>query len=204
MRKVHKSMEQFRGFQTGLKMGVYTRLSDLSFDMHATDTAFTLTKDGPNALDVSYDSGSQTLDWSETFFLSPSVANSDDRKVRLRFKHGGKANWVEVNDKERPNLLKLSFEMPTEFEVTDKDATGKILFWDIDHVKIPQPYNEVSVPIPKMDFELGGLDYFLTTNLVLPGTTMFIADQTKPDSSKTHGLFVPRDVLLTGKVAEFV
>ncbi|KAF3040476.1 hypothetical protein E8E12_005074 [Didymella heteroderae] len=197
--KVQKSMKDFRGFQTGWKIGQYVLLSDLSFDMHATDTEFTLTKDGPSALEVKYDSGVQTLSWFRTTITG---GIPEDKKVRLRFKHGGKANWVEVNNEKRPNLLKLSFDMPKQFEVTDKDATGKILFWDIDHVEIPEPYKDVSVSLTEMDFDLRGLDYFLTTNLILPGAKMFIADQTKPDDSKTHGLFVPRDVLLTGKIAD--
>lgn len=201
--KVFKSMKDFGGFQTGRRIGHLVTLSDLSFDMRATYTSFTFTKDGPHALDISYDSGVQTLSWVDYRLLS-SAMDMDDKKVRMRFKHAGKANWVEMNDKKRPNLLRLAFDMPDHFEVTDKDATGRRLIWDVDHAEIPQPYKDVSVPLAKMNFDLKGLDYFLTTNLVLPGTQMFIADQTKPDASKTHGLFFPRDVLLTGKVAESV
>lgn len=55
-----------------------------------------------------------------------------------------------------------------------------------------------------IDIPMADLDYFPTTNLLFSGQHIFIADSPKPDSNSDHGVAVPRDLILTGQVAEKV
>lgn len=66
---------------------------------------------------------------------------------------------------------------------------------------VPDEYKNLKLT-PDVDIEMGSLDSFLTINLLFPGKHIFIVDGPAADSTKSHGLAVPRDVILTGKIAD--
>ncbi|MCJ1281789.1 hypothetical protein MMC26_001112 [Xylographa opegraphella] len=201
-KQITKDMSSYSGTSFKWTLSVETvRYGNLNFNMHDKETTFHFGKpQSSSAVTVDYDSGVVQTSW---FLTSVSLGNSrvDSKTIRMRFTHGGSAAWQDGRLETNPNLLKLKFTMPTKFTVKDKDATGKFLFWDVEHVDLPEPYKNVDVDLPTMNFDLKGLDYFLTTNLVLPGARLFIADDPTSKSGDAHGLFVPRDTLLTGKIA---
>ena len=123
------------------------------------------------------------------------------KTVQMRFPHDGSASWQNGRLYTNQNLLKLKSSIPSKFEVKDKDATGRFLFWDVEHVDLPEPYSDINIDLPTMNFPFKCLDYFLTTNLVLPNAPISIADEPTSKSGDAHRLFIPRDMLLMGKIA---
>ena len=182
---------------------LYEYYQSVSFDMHDEDTVFQFGKqDMPQDISVAYLSGTQNLQWMKLSLTIVSLSTPDSKNVSLKFAHSGAASWADdrTPGTTTPNMLKLQFRLPEYFQVKDETVTEKVLFWDTSADR-PEHYGVISVPLPSLDMSLPGLDYFLTTNLILPGAHLFIAD---PVDDQTNGLFVPRDVLLTGQVAQDV
>ncbi|KAL2063763.1 hypothetical protein VTL71DRAFT_5568 [Oculimacula yallundae] len=178
--------------------------SNVNFDMKDDDTIFQFgKKDGWSHVDVSYMSGEQKLRWYRQHFQLAGVSPPESKELRLKFGHGGTGSWSDDRTPatKTPNLLKLAFKLDDKFHTKDPKVTEKVFFWDVDDAEAPQHYKNIEIGMPKIDFDMGGLDYFLTTNLLLPGAHLFIADDPTGKKGPNFGLFMPRDVILTGEVA---
>ena len=188
---------------------VFESYSAINFNMHDENTTFNLGKENAyRDISISYLSGVQTLSW---YYLVASVGISppDTIKTTLKFSHGGSAKWTDdrgtassSSNTKNPNLLKLQFSLPAKFDIKSKNSTGNNSFWDKNDVDPPEKYKDIQVSLPNIDFNLRALDYFLTTNLILPGAQLFIADEPSGKAGDNYGLFMPRDTILTGKVAK--
>jgi hypothetical protein len=176
----------------------------VNFNMHDEDTVFNLGKqDAFRDIGLAYVSDTQNLGWYHYTALTLSASVPDQKKVSVKFAHGGSAQWTDdrTPNTKTPNMLKLQFTLPAKFQTKDKSVTEKILFWDKDNADAPDQYKDIDISLPTLDFKLSGLDYFLTTNLILPGAQVFIADEPSGKKGANFGLFMPRDVILTGQVA---
>ncbi|KAL6718462.1 hypothetical protein ACLMJK_004553 [Lecanora helva] len=182
----------------------YEFYSDISFNMHDEDTTFSFgNQNNYREISIKYLSGVQNLSWyNQVMTVSPTPPQF--KTTSLKFSHGGSAKWIDdrTQGTKTPNLLKLQFSLPSKFEIKDKSSTEKILFWDKNNAQPPDQYKDIDISLPPIDFNLRALDYFLTTNLVLPGAQLFIADEPSGKAGQDYGLFMPRDVILTGKVAK--
>lgn len=203
-----------KDYPTGKEKGAYNFplgiewewYSSINFDMHDEDTTFTFGKQDPfRDISISYLSGTQNLNWGQVI-AQPGITNTvAGITTSLKFFHGGSAIWTDdrTPGTKTPNMLKLQFTLPANFEIKDKNSTEKILLlFNLEGAEPPEKYKEIDIALPTIDFNLRALDYFLTTNLILPGAHLFIADEPSGKEGAEHGLYMPRDVLLTGKVAK--
>ncbi|PLN82659.1 hypothetical protein BDW42DRAFT_192863 [Aspergillus taichungensis] len=102
-----------------------------------------------------------------------------------------------------PNLLNLKFTEHDRYGV--KTEAQQPTFWEEwlmgGSGELPDFYRNLSAPRPNIDLTMHALDYFLTTNVFLPGQHIFKAHSPVADASKSKGLAFPRDLILTGDVA---
>lgn len=171
--------------------------------MHDATTTFKFGKqDNLRDISVVYLSDEISLMWFRTTMTIAS-GNPESKILRVKFTHGGSGSWSDERTPKtkNPNLLKLTLTLPAKMQTKDPKVTEKILFWDKDNAEAPEHYKNIDLDMPTMNMDLKGLDYFLTTNLLLPGAHLFIADDPSGKRGANFGLFMPRDVLLTGQVA---
>ncbi|OIW32925.1 hypothetical protein CONLIGDRAFT_666337 [Coniochaeta ligniaria NRRL 30616] len=113
--------------------------------------------------------------------------------AKLTFSLYGNGTWTGVG-----NNLGIYITHPASFGTPKTEFDGgpweKVL--NGFSGKVPDEYTKLNPAVPSLDFNFSALDYFLTTNLVLPGATLFNAD--KPDG---NGLGVPRDTVVAGTIA---
>lgn len=124
--------------------------------------------------------------------------------VAMGCNFGGTGHWVGPSDEEKkknPNLIKLDISMDKAFTILPTSAS-QFSWFGSSREHVPDELKKVSINVPAMDLNLGGLDYFLTTNLILPGSNVFMADSPKSEKGCTYGLAMPRDCILTGTVAD--
>ncbi|KAL1889078.1 hypothetical protein Sste5346_009143 [Sporothrix stenoceras] len=137
-------------------------------------------------------------------YTSPEGNTSDEYAVaHVTFHYGGHGAWTASSDPfDHPNLLGVVWSLDSELSLTI--APEKPTLWQsiAGHKTsdIPAKYVNLRPAAPALDLTLKPLDYFLTTNLLLPGQHVFHADPPLLQS-KMSGLAIPRDVILTGSVA---
>lgn len=160
-----------------------------------------------NAVAISWSSSEKHLKWE----TSRKQRNAKGIQwiprygsCRLTFSWKGTGQWRESADKSaHPNLLGMDFTFNNRFDVkVDAESMGffKRLVGGSD--AIPPEYKELQVTAPKLNFEIKSLDYFLTTNVLLPGHHIFVADPPVPAEEQSgSGLTTPRDTVLTGRLA---
>ncbi|KAK6815970.1 hypothetical protein RU639_008987 [Aspergillus parasiticus] len=111
----------------------------------------------------------------------------------------GKANSTEKS--QHSNYLRLDFAQDEKWKIrtVPSDNKGDWNPFAVQHNFVPEGWSKVNPPVPKLDLKMKALDYFLTTNLLLPGKHVFNAHNPS-DATKATGLAVPRDLILTGDV----
>ncbi|CAD6448514.1 2d174b5d-fd00-4191-816f-e42350dcf1be-CDS [Sclerotinia trifoliorum] len=182
-------------------------------DINLTETPSTLVCDSERPLSnhkpisVSFKSNTKRLEWSKNTYIgnaSDGFWDPEHGACNLTFKWSAKGQWKgSQNMKDHPNQLGITFNFDNTFGV-EVNAEGAS-FWNsllgkVDSV--PSEYSSLKPPAPTIDLKLKPLDYFLTTNLLLPGEQVFIADSPVPENSGIQsGLMTPRDTILTGQIA---
>ncbi|KAB8261278.1 hypothetical protein BDV32DRAFT_148545 [Aspergillus pseudonomiae] len=167
-------------------------------DFWASDTDSDITVDPSNAVKVSYTSLPQkNLEWVEGTSTDSGIPHG---MFDLTFRLNISGSWTKGSDPKQPNILEVEFTKNNTFDVEAKGKKPGFFDW-MGFQQVPDFYSKLKVNVNK-DLQMGRLDYFLTTNLLFPGKHVFIADSPLVDATKNHGLMVPRDVILTGKVAE--
>ncbi|GAB1208470.1 hypothetical protein APSETT445_007220 [Aspergillus pseudonomiae] len=172
--------------------------STKSTDFWASDTDSDITVDPSNAVKVSYTSLPQkNLEWVEGTSTDSGIPHG---MFDLTFRLNISGSWTKGSDPKQPNILEVEFTKNNTFDVEANGKKPGFFDW-MGFQQVPDFYSKLKVNVNK-DLQMGRLDYFLTTNLLFPGKHVFIADSPLVDATKNHGLMVPRDVILTGKVAE--
>lgn len=120
------------------------------------------------------------------------------------FSYNGTGQWRGSTDPvHHPNQLGMSWTLDST--LSTHITADKPDFWDTIGGKvgeIPGKYRDLKPSAPQLDLTLKPLDYFLTTNLLLPGQHTFHADNPVPASANVQaGIATPRDTILTGNVA---
>ncbi|CAK7229216.1 hypothetical protein SCUCBS95973_007146 [Sporothrix curviconia] len=169
------------------------------------DTTATPSLSAFQPLQLAWKSNSKSIKSSsrttpDDYERSPSSRRSSGR---ITFKYGGHGAWTASKDPaHHPNQLGVSWALDAQLtSVAEADQPD---FWDSFFGgmvgEVPPKYRNLTLTAPTLDLTLTPLDYFLTTNLLLPGQHVFLADAPVADSS-TSGIAAPRDVILTGRVA---
>lgn len=120
------------------------------------------------------------------------------------FSYKGTGQWRGTTDAiNHPNQLGVTWALDETLSM-DIRADNRS-FWDTINGNtgdIPRKYRDIRPAAPRLNIALKPLDYFLTTNLLLPGQHVFVADDPVPSSGDVRsGLATPRDTILTGNVA---
>lgn len=120
------------------------------------------------------------------------------------FTYNGTGQWRGSTDPvHHPNQLGMNWTLDST--LSTHITADKPDFWDTIGGKkgeIPGKYRDLKPSAPQLDLTLKPLDYFLTTNLLLPGQHAFHADNPVPASANVQaGIATPRDTILTGNVA---
>jgi hypothetical protein len=149
----------------------------------------------------SYTSNKQECEWFEQGSSGKSLKFG---YTYLTFALSTSGRWKGSSDPARPNLLKLEFDPLLKWNTT-KEAyqptfAEKLLHQGRYSSILPEFYFDLKVPKPSLDLQMEPLEYFLTTNLLLPGVHMFHADDPAPPSDRSCGLAMPRDIILTGSI----
>ncbi|KAK0633954.1 hypothetical protein B0T14DRAFT_492023 [Immersiella caudata] len=182
---------------------ILTRYVDgFSFDMASTPATLTihpgLSVKGSATGEITWKGPPTRLNWN--YLLNTPVPVPIKGVADLDFSLSGRGTWEDGADS-ASTALKFRWDMPKHLQPvvtpetmpSDWDA-----FWNGRVNMIP---TELVNPVFE-GFDLSStaeLDYFLTTNLLLPGQHMFSPDPLVANSAAAQrGISVPHDVLLTG------
>ncbi|KAH6689665.1 hypothetical protein F5X68DRAFT_230281 [Plectosphaerella plurivora] len=152
------------------------------------------------AFSLSWTSDTKTINCDEWYHSQDMKTSSCDVSFSLQ----GSGQWVPSNDNEHPNRLGITtnFDEYFKVKVTPKEPS----FWERFGGQvggIPEKYRNVQAKAPIANLRLDYLDYFLTTNLLLPGQRVFVADAPAPATASVQaGIATPRDTILTGNVVQ--
>ena len=111
--------------------------------------------------------------------------------ANFTFKIEGAGTWSSSN-----NDISLNFALPATFTVEGKaqDPGAFDRFFKVSLTDVHDKMKHMTATIAKPNFAFGGIDYFLTTNLLCPGKEVFEA------AAPSQGLYIPRDLLICGKL----
>ncbi|KAF3921112.1 hypothetical protein AA313_de0209872 [Arthrobotrys entomopaga] len=114
-------------------------------------------------------------------------------KLDVKFKFNAQGSWT-VND----NKIALKFAVPKTFSADPKpqDPSFWKRFWNTQNSLYTSVFNSIAPPVPDINISFKDLDYFLTTNVLFPGKNVF---KVRDSSEK---LFVPRDLVILGQIAQ--
>ncbi|KAE8154618.1 hypothetical protein BDV25DRAFT_135786 [Aspergillus avenaceus] len=153
--------------------------------------------DTGDAIKLSYRSEKHDCEWV-SFAGSGMPAYST---MQIRFKWTGAGAWTDETSPDKPNNIQIRFDSTNDWKV---EASGRIPPWwnPSSPDDLPDYFDKLKMTVD-VQIPMATLDYFLTTNLLFPGRQIFIADPVKPPNADYEsGLAVPRDLILTGNVAE--
>ncbi|KAK6544733.1 hypothetical protein TWF694_001418 [Orbilia ellipsospora] len=142
---------------------------------------------------------SKTTDWSYTVYCDgPPGSIRHEGRVYHQFEFVDSATWKGSDDITKyPNIINLKFIHQENFTVTgttENYSWGQRV-WGGKENEVPAVYKSITVKVPQMNLDLPGIDYFLTTNLLLPGARLFKAKDPQ------RNLATPRDLILLGDIA---
>jgi len=162
-----------------------------------------LVHEGNSPLSLEYSSPEQTMNWSYTHWAGSDMTmhkKTDRGTVFATFSLQGHGQWRGSSDpQKRPNELGLQIEFNDKFKFTAR-PDSKSWFETNKSDKVPYQLNSIATPSPHFSVDIA-MDYFLTTNILLPGQYVFKADNpVAPSGQADHGLAMPRDTILTGKI----
>lgn len=158
-----------------------------------------------DAIVISYESESQTANWSLTYYAICSSPTPQYGAVTATISWKAKGHW-EGGTTTQPNLLRAVYAPDKNWtfkgEDTIPDSISGILRRIFPQtVDVPDHYQQLQPPVIGIDLKMNALDYFLTTNLLFPGKHVFRSHHpVVEDEKEKKGLGVPRDLILTGDI----
>jgi hypothetical protein len=162
-----------------------------------------LAKLSPAPVVCQWSSSEQVMKWHEhdvTYAAGEVVPIDDYGTARATFSLKGQGHWVGPSDHAKaPNEIGLQLKLDNHFSTTI--TTDRVSWWAElfgGSSSLPDEYKDLSPPAPNFDIKIA-LNYFLTTNLILPGMWLFNADD-PVGVDDNHGFALPQDAILTGKI----
>jgi hypothetical protein len=191
-----------------------TQFDGVDFDAASPKTRIKLHSEfGPEQkqLSINYVSPTQKKKhWEAGYYITVSAGMVSVSKfvgssgtVDLDFEFCAEGKWESVQSRDQPNRLIATFPKSVPWVV--KPTAAEPTFWEAIWGKtgeVPGRYKNLTLEMDLARIEMGNLDYFLTTNLLFPGMHVFAADPPQIDSGLSHGLAVPRDIILTGQIID--
>jgi hypothetical protein len=179
---------------------LYERIMDgVDCGMNSGTLTFTLSPTIPSTASLNWTSYEQALHWKVLFGVAHVLDSQGTTRVTFQF--NGSASWkapLAITPSESPNLISLGpFTHDECFStVITQDSVDA---WQNIRNKTslvdPPSFTGTMIEVPPIGLSMKPMDYFLTTNLLFPGTHMFVAD---PPTR----LATPRDMILTGNVGQ--
>lgn len=165
-------------------------------DFHMDDAAATMKFPytiGANPT-TSWASNNMRLYWHYTTAGNGYGGGTDeDGHVNIKYHLDITGAWTATDDE-----IDITWPMPKKFTQIDMKAESPG-FWQYvcgGREAVPDLYANANPDVPGITLSFNPLNYFFTTNLILPGQHIFKAD------TPSTGLAVPRDLILTGKTKE--
>ncbi|OJJ43182.1 hypothetical protein ASPZODRAFT_2118013 [Penicilliopsis zonata CBS 506.65] len=181
-------------------------LDGLSIDVNSAPSHLTVDgKTRPTSnfrpFNMQWTSETERLNWWRTWDAGKGPSGHREGEFEVTLSFSGTGQWQGSSDPTRhPNQLGVALIFDNNFTVESK--SNEPSFWKSlcgERSEIPPQYKDSRPPVPAFNIHLNPLDYFLTTNLLLPGQYVFQADQPVPGSAgDQYGLATPRDAILTG------
>ena len=167
--------------------------------MNSGTLTFTLSTTIPSTASLNWTSYEQALHWKVLFGVAHVLDSQGTTRVTFQFNGG--ASWkapLAISSSESPNLISLGpFTHDECFSTVI--AQDSVDTWQNIRNKTslvdPPSFTGTKIVVPPIGLSMKPMDYFLTTNLLFPGTHMFVAD---PPTR----LATPRDMILTGNVGQ--
>ncbi|GKT82048.1 hypothetical protein ColTof4_14471 [Colletotrichum tofieldiae] len=194
------------------KMGNLRHMDGASVDLSDTLSTFTINGEravsSQKAVDIIYKSESKRMEWRTKNWNQGAngggVFSNEKGVCNITFTYTVEGQWTSGDPTKSPNQLgfKFTFGNTLKTTATSDAASGwEKVFGKSDSV--PEEYKNLAPTAPVLKIELKNLDYFLATNLLLPGQHIFHAHAPAAGSSDSNsGLASPRDVLLTGDILQ--
>lgn len=158
----------------------------------------------PEAATLSWKSNSRILKWGTVQRDAELDPVRKFGSFHITFSWHAAGSWRPSQDTNRPNQLEFSLAFDQNIK-SSTAATQKSPWYEywFGPGMVPAEYQNLTATAPSLSFNLKPLDYFLTTNLLLPGKHVFKADEPTPtDPRAQSGLAVPRDTILTGQIVQ--
>lgn len=154
-------------------------------------------------LGIRWDTDAKRVTSGSSFTSAEGHSSGDYAVANITFSYGGHGTWTASADPvHHPNQLGVTWTLdPTlTLDIKPEAPTTWEKILGAKTEQVPAKYANLRPAAPALDLTLKPLDYFLTTNLLLPGQHVFHADA-PAFQSKTSGIAIPRDAILTGRVA---
>ena len=184
-------MDEINQGDWGLRDGK-DHVDAISFDLNSAPAVFFLDKNSP-FVTLKYEKRDVGYYHEYTLMVGIMVGTATRKSGQavFTFSADGKGTWKSNGNEQ----FGISFELPANFKVDANPESKGLLakvFGAMD-TKI-KAMDNLSIAVPPFSLDLGAIDFFLTTNLLLPGQHIFKL-RAVPDN-----LYFPRDILLQGDV----
>jgi hypothetical protein len=135
-------------------------------------------------------------------------APAEHGNIRVKFDVYPTGDWVEQTDTSTGNkdlvlaLAQGRLRSPQHYLVTTKPPNDKSMWQQFiggSAAGAPGP-GSIVLNMPNLSVGFKALNYFLVSNLLLPGDMSFVADKPMPDKGIDAGIAHPYDTLLTGRI----
>ncbi|KAF3912543.1 hypothetical protein ABW20_dc0109798 [Dactylellina cionopaga] len=183
-------------------------IDGISFDINSQKSTMTVspkvpTNDGTAApsITMTYGTIGVTAGWGETYWNFGSKQQDVlFGNTHLDFACHGTYGWQEDN-----NTLTANANFPTQYTVGVNPGDNSFRWGQVWSSSIPDAWKFVKVDVPIGAISFPSVNYFLVTNLILPGQHVFKADKTVANVSDgkavVGGFAMPWDMILTGTLA---
>ncbi|KAK3384674.1 hypothetical protein B0T24DRAFT_689968 [Lasiosphaeria ovina] len=123
----------------------------------------------------------------------------------ITFSFNGEGAWVNNTDG-NADILNFAWTLPDGFNIDavpeKKDLNWWDRIWSDWDNGVPSDLKNLKFSLPSLS-SVNSINYFLTTNLLLPGHHVFAPDPLQAQTvNDQKGISIPYDVLLTGSVAQ--
>ncbi|EWY79788.1 hypothetical protein FOYG_17078 [Fusarium oxysporum NRRL 32931] len=158
-------------------------------------------------ISIAYASNRQDINWNSSYDSEDADGNPfpvrHSGTVGATFTLKGAGQWTQSSDPvNAPNQLGLALTFDKTFGVSTygEPQSGWDQWFSGKSEAVPDAFQNINPQAPNFQAQIY-MDYFLTTNLILPGQYVFKADNPVAMSSTSdHGLATPRDTILTAQM----
>ncbi|KAJ6261080.1 hypothetical protein Dda_3745 [Drechslerella dactyloides] len=180
----------------------------VSFDISTQQSTMSVSPKVPTndanaspSISMTYGTPNAVSDWSYSYYNYGSKQwEFDHGQTSLDFACSGTYTWQQGQ-----NMLSASSNFPSVYKVTPHAISGAWRWGETWSFDVPDVWKSIQVNIPVRVVSFPSVNYFLVTNILLPGQHIFNADNIVADVSNgkaiTSGFAMPWDMILTGGIA---